>query len=101
MTNVNRKNRQRTLFKLGNMELNVTDNYKYVGLIQNNKNNMKCHLTIMKGKVQAVYQRILALAGNTTFTNIEIESIWINLQSQIESIITYSGEVWDKPRNLM
>ncbi len=95
MTNSNRKNGQRTLFKLGNMELKETDNYKYLGLIQNNKNNMKHHLTIMKGKVEAVYQRILALAGNTTFRNIEMESILINVQSQIEPIITYSGEVWD------
>ncbi len=30
MTNSNRKNRQRTLFKLGNMELKETDNYKYL-----------------------------------------------------------------------
>ncbi len=76
------------------MELKETDNYKYHSLIQNNKNNMKHHLTIMKGKVEAVYQRILALAGNTTFKNIEMESIWINVQSQIEPIITYIGEVW-------
>ncbi len=77
------------------MELKETDNYKYLGLIQNNKNNMKHHLTIMKGKLEAVYQRILVLAGNTTFKNIEMESIWINVQSKIEPIITYSGDVWD------
>ncbi len=77
------------------MELEETDNYKYLGLIQNNKNNMKHNLTIMKGKVEAIYQRILALAGNTTFNNIEMESIWINVHSKIEPIITYSGEVWD------
>ncbi len=62
------------------MELKETDNYKYLGLIQTNKNNLKHHLTIMEGKVEAVYQRILALAGNTTF--IEMESIWINVQSK-------------------
>ncbi len=79
------------------MEFKEIDNYKYLGLIQNNKNNMKHHLTIMKGKVEAVYiyQRILALAGNTTFRNIEMQSIWINVQSKIETIITYRGEVWD------
>ncbi len=78
MTISNTKNKQRTLFKLGNMELNETDNYKYLGFIQNSKNNMKHHLTIMKGKVEAVYiyQRILALAGNITFKNIEMKSIW-------------------------
>ncbi len=77
------------------MELKESNNYKYLGLIQNNKNNMKHHLTIMKGKVDVVYQRILALAGNTTFKNIDMESIWINVQSKLEPIITYSGEVWD------
>ncbi len=78
------------------MELKQTDNYKYPGFIQNKKNKkMKHHLTITKGKVEAVYQRILAPAGNTTFKNIEMESIWINVQSKIQPIITYSGEVLD------
>ncbi len=83
------------------MELKATYTYKYLGVIQNNKNSMKHHLTIMKGKVEAVYQRILALAGNTTFKNIEMESIWINVQSKIEPIITCSGEVWDLNKEQM
>ena len=82
-------------FMLGNMELKHTDNYKYLGFIQNSNNNMKDHLQILKGKVEAVYQRILALAGNTTFKNIEMESIWINVQMKMEPILTYSGEIWD------
>ncbi len=97
MTNSNRNEQTKTLFKLCNIELKETDNYKYLRLIQNNKTkkNMKHHITIMKGKVEDIYERIHDLADNTTFSNIERESIWINVQNKIESIITNSGEVLD------
>ncbi len=35
------------------------------------------------------------MTNYTTLKNIEMESIWINVQSKIEPIITYTGEVWD------
>ncbi len=50
---------------------------------------------ISNGADGSTYQRILALAGNITFKNIEMESIWKNVQSKIKSIITYSGEPWN------
>jgi len=88
-------NQTKPIFKLGSTRLKETNNYKYLGFLQNNKNNMKDHLRAIKGKVEATYQRIIALAGNTTFKNIEMESIWTNVQSKMEPITTYSGEVWD------
>ncbi len=45
---------------------------------------MKDHFNTMKVKVEVVYQRIIAIAGNTT-----------NVHSKIEPITTYGGEVWD------
>ena len=82
-------------FKLGDTVLKETDSYKYLGFLQNKRNNMKDHFNLMKGKVEAVYQRIIAIARDTTFKNIEMEAIWTNVHSKIESTTTYSGEVWD------
>ncbi len=56
---------------------------------------MKTHLHTLKGKSEAIYQRILELAENTTFKNIEMVSIWINVQSKIEPILTNSEEILD------
>ncbi len=55
MTKTNRTNRQRKSFKLGNKDLKDTDNYKYLGFIQNDTNNMEHLFTVMKGNVEAVH----------------------------------------------
>ena len=81
-------------FRLGDMELKETDKYKYLGFVQNNKNNLKDHITALKGKVENTYQTILAIAGNKSFKNIEMQTIWALLQSCIASTITYSSEIW-------
>ena len=70
------------------MELEHTDNYKYLGFIQSTKNNMKNQVQTLKGNIEAVYWMILALAGNTTFKNIE-------MKSTLEHILTYNGDIWD------
>ncbi len=50
MIKTNRTNRQIQSFKLGNTDLKETDNYKYLCFIQNDKNNMKYHFTVMKAR---------------------------------------------------
>ena len=80
--------------KLGDMELEVTDKYKYLGQIMNNKGNLKDHIKMTKGKVEAAYQKILTTAGNATFHYIEMEVMWKTLETNILPILTYSGEVW-------
>ncbi len=57
---------------------------------------MTNHLHTLKGQTEAIYQRIMTLAGNTTLKNIEMESIWINVQANMEPILTYSGEIRDQ-----
>ena len=80
--------------KLGDMELEVTDKYKYLGQIMYNKGNLKDHIKMTKGKVEAAYQKILITAGNATFHYIEMEDMWKTLETNILPILTYSGEVW-------
>ena len=82
-------------FTLGDMNLKYTDKYKYLGYIQNNKNNLEDHIKALKGKVENAYQTLLAIAGNKNFNNIEMQTIWELTQSCIESTIAYSNEIWN------
>ena len=82
-------------FKLGNMILEYCDKYKYLGLIQNAKNNMKDHIVNMKSKVEGAYQTILSIAGNRQFKEMEMKAIWELIESTIVAIITYGCEIWN------
>ncbi len=64
------RNRNKLKFILLDMELEYTDNYKYLGFTQSTNNNMKDRLQTLKGKTKAVYQRLLTLSGKTTFKTI-------------------------------
>ena len=75
------------------MELKPTEKYKYLGLLQNQKNNNEDHLNSIKGKVEASYQKMMALVGNASFSNIQMETIWTVTQACISPIITYGGEI--------
>ena len=39
------------------MELDVTDKYKYLGQIMNNKGNLKDRINMIKGKTEVAYQK--------------------------------------------
>ncbi len=60
------RNRNKPKFILGNIEIEYNNNYKYLGFMQITTNNMKDNLQTVKGKLEAVHQRILTLSGNTT-----------------------------------
>ena len=82
-------------YSLGEMELERTDKYKYLGYIQNSKNNNDEHIKAVKSRTEAAYQQMMALAGNSSFENIEMEAIWTVLRACITPAITYSGEAWE------
>ena len=77
------------------MELDKINRYRYLGLIQNEKNNIDDHINSITGKVEAAYQKMMALTGNSNFMQIEMETIWTVTQACIIPIIIYGGEVWD------
>ena len=81
-------------FRLGDMILEYTDKYKYLGEILNNKNNMTDHISATKGKVEAAYQTILTITGNSTFKEIEMQVVWELVECCITAIITYGAETW-------
>ena len=73
-------------FTLGDMNLKYTDKYKYLGYIQNNKNNLEDHIKALKGKVENAYETLLAIAGYRNFNNIEMQTIWELTQRPLHSI---------------
>ena len=52
-----------------------------MGEIFTKKENLKDHITEIKGKAEAAYQTMLTIAGNKFFNNV-----------QMKTIITYGGE---------
>ena len=83
---------ENSTFKLGDMEIEYTNKYKYLGCIQNDKNNMKDHIAEVKGKAEAAYQTVMTVAGDMAFRNMEMETIWETVESCIVSVITYGIE---------
>ncbi len=92
------KKQGETTFTLGNMELDQTETYKYLGETLNNKGNIKDHTKNIKGKAEAAYQTIMLLAGDTNFKNIEMETIWKLVETCILPIILYASETWNNTK---
>ena len=62
---------------------------------------MKDHIQATKGKVEAAYQTILAIAGNRAFADMEMTTIWDLIECTIIPIITYRCEVWNPNKSEM
>lgn len=91
-------NVEKVEYKIGDMPLQYTETYKYLGHIQNEKNNLADHLSDIKGKVECAYQTLMAIAGNKYFKGIELESVWEMIGSCVTSIITYSMEACNQTK---
>jgi hypothetical protein len=82
-------------FKLGPMTLQYTDKYKYLGQVNNGKNNADHHIEETKGKSEAAFQTSQMIAGNSNFNGIEMEAFWEMIETCVIPIITYSGTTWN------
>ena len=63
-------------FTLGQMQVEPTEKYKYLGEMVNEKLNLKDQLKQIEGKVEAAYQAMLVIAGDRHFKNIHMETFW-------------------------
>ena len=81
--------------RLGHLNLEYTEKYKYLGETLNTNNSMKNHITTIRSKTEAAYQTILTVAKNPSFQNIELQTIWKLLETCIQPIITYACETWN------
>jgi hypothetical protein len=48
---------KQTYLKLGSMNIEETDNYKYLGEMTNNKGNLEDHIQMLEGKVEAEWTK--------------------------------------------
>ncbi len=87
--------KKRPEFKLGEMELNYQNTYKYLGFLQSENNTIDDHLKSLKGKVEAAYQKTISLATNPTLKWVEMDTIWTTIETCIVPIITYAGETME------
>ena len=84
--------KEKPKFKLGQMDLDVTHKYKYLGEMINDKMNLKDQITQTESKVEAAYQAITAIAGDRHYKNIQMSTVWKLVCSCLTPIITYAGE---------
>ena len=81
-------------FNIGELVMDHTKAYKYLGVTINNKGNMEEHIKNIKGKTEAALQIIFNLAGNDNFSNMEMKVVWKLVDTCIIPIITYAAEAW-------
>ena len=90
-THNKQKNR---VFKIGDMKLEYTKKYKYLGYTYNEKSTLKDHVATIKGKTEMTYQTIVNLLANKEFGNIQMAAVWKLVETCIIPIITYASETW-------
>ncbi len=86
------KGTEKPKFMLGQMELEYVQNYKYLGFLQSDTNKTDDHFTAIRGRTEAAYQKTIALSTNPTLKWVEMETIWVSVETCIVPIITYAGE---------
>ena len=87
--------------KLGEMQIEYTDEYKYLGEIINNKGNLDDHIKNIERKTEAAYQTIIYIANDKNFKGIEMETIWKLVETCIIPIITSGAETWKPNKDQM
>ena len=83
------------LMPLGEQAMTQTTKYKYLGYTQTSKNNLQEHLKATRGKTTGAYQKMLQVAGDEQFKNIELQTIWELIETEIAPIALNTAEVWN------
>ena len=69
--------------------------YKYLGHIQNSKNNLSDQIQEIKQKLEAIYQTIIQVTTDETLARIEMKTIFSYINYNIIPIITSTSECWN------
>ena len=88
------KNKTHT-FYLGNMQLEYTETYKYLGESLHYKQKLSDHIKQMRGKTEGALQTILTIAKDPNLKGIEMETVWKLFETCITPIMTYGCETWN------
>ena len=84
-----------TLMPLGEQAMTQTNNYKYLGFNITNNNKLDKHLEATKCKVEGAFQKILTVAGDANFKQIELSTIWKLIEAEITAIALNTAETWE------
>ena len=84
-----------TMVPLGNQAMTQTNKYKYLGFTQTNEDNLQEHITNTRAKTEGAYQKMLTVAGDNQFKNIELKVIWELIEAEIAPIALNTAEVWE------
>ena len=88
------RNNLKPAFKLGDMPIDNTTTYKYLGEVFNDRENLTDHIKQLEGKAEAAYQTILTIAEDRHFKQIKMGLIWKLIETCIIPIIVYGAETW-------
>ena len=81
--------------KLGDMTIDPSETYKYLGeTLNTKKQNINDHIKEIERKTEAALQSALYIAGDDNYQGIEMETIWTLIESCIIPIITYRSETY-------
>ena len=87
------------IFHLGEMTIERTKSYKYLGITLNEKNSLKEHIKNVKSKCEAAYQTIMAICGDSELKGIQMRAAWTLINACIEPIIMYGLESTSPTKN--
>ncbi len=96
---IGKKGEQNPKFKLGEMDMELTEKYDYLGETVNNKGNIEDHIKKIKGKVEAAYQTVRIIAGDKDFNYIDMETTWKLIDACVIPIIMYAAETWNNTKD--
>ncbi len=95
---IGKKGEQNPKFKLGNMEMDLTETYEYLGETINNKGNIENHIKKIRGKAEAAYQTVRVIAGSKDFNYLDMETTWKLIEACVLPIIMYAAETWNNTK---
>jgi len=83
-----------TDFCIGQIPLQHTHKYKYLGYTISDTNSPYLHLKTVNGKAEMAYQTILSILYNREFSGIQMKLIWRLIETCVIPVITYASETW-------
>ncbi len=92
---IGKKGQQNPKFMLGEMEMELTDKYDYLGERINSKGNIEDHIKKTKGKVETAYQTVRIIAADKDINYIDMETTWKLIEACVMPISTYAAETWN------
>ena len=93
---IGKKGEQNPKFKLGEMEMDLTEKYEYLGETINDKGNIENHIKKIRGKAEAAYQTVRIIPGNKDY--LDMETTWKLIDACILPIIMYAAETWNNTK---